>query len=119
MKEVHLHFSNAELQLSSKRNASLDLQLDYAKWPQQSQVTCTYNAKRHAVFRHGSMFKHLYTGISAKKHDLYLSGELLGSITVITINRSFHRIFSKLKNKHFLMLTTLLKCSWAENTVFK
>lgn len=81
------------------------------------------NAKWHghtrAVFRHGSVYTCLYIGINAKEHNLYFSGELLGSIKAITINRSFHRTFSKLKYKHLLMLTTLLKHSWAENTIFK
>lgn len=71
------------------------------------------------VFRHGTMYTCLYIGISAKEHNLYFSGELLGSIIVITINRSFHRTFSKLQYKYLLMLTKLLKHSWAENTIFK
>lgn len=61
----------------------------------------------------------VYVGVNAKEHDLHSSAEMLGSITVITINRSFHRTFSKLKYKYLLMLTTLLKHSWSENTIFK
>lgn len=82
---------------------------------QMTTATQSDIAHTCVVFRHGSAYTCWYIGINAKEHDLWFSGELLGSIIVITINRSFHRTFSKLKYKHLLMLTTLLKHSWAEN----
>lgn len=110
MKEVHLHFSNTELQLNSKRRASLDLQLDCVEWPQQHKVPQTWQCGIQAQ-EHVYVF--MYIGVNAKERDLHSSAGMLGSITVITINRSFHRTFSKLKYKHLLMLTTLLKHSWS------
>lgn len=66
---------------------------------------------------HVQAWERVYIGINVKGHHLYYSGELLGSVIGITINRSFHRSFSKRKYKCLLMLTTLLKHSWAENAI--
>lgn len=62
MKEVHLHFSNTELQLNSERKALLDLQLDCAEWPQQHKVPwtcqCAAQAREHVyMFMLGSVPK--------------------------------------------------------------